>query len=93
MTEKKVIEMSKKQRSISDKQISQTDEMMRDSLVFQNQSPSSKIRSLNDLNRIKGISHKNSRLNSSITGRNQHFIRSKLIERQKQRSESIIIYS
>jgi len=79
MTEKKVIEMSKKQRSISDKQISQTDELMRDSLVLQNQSPSSKIRSLNDLNRIKGISHKNTRLNSSITGGNEYFIREMLI--------------
>lgn len=60
--------MSKKQKSISDRQISQEEDAMKDSLVLRNHSAQSKIRSLNDLNRIKGVSLKNSYFNESLNG-------------------------
>ena len=66
MTEQKVIEMSKKQMSISEKQISKEPnyKSINSPLNLKKQDP--KIRSLNNLNMIKGVKNKNNFFNNSI---------------------------
>lgn len=69
MTEQKVIEMSKKQMSISDKVISNEEPLgMKDSLVIKSatQQGGIQMQSLNDFGNIKG--QKSPYLNSSTNG-------------------------
>jgi hypothetical protein len=71
MTEQKVMEMSKKQMSISDKNISNEDTMKDSLLVRSSANQKMHIRSLNDFSQEKVKHMKNSYFNSSITGTRQ----------------------